>query len=136
MLADERDVVRKRTNVLGEDVYLYPTTATPAEARDLLMSIIGRVNNIAAEPTFYNTLVDNCSTALVPHGEKTRRSRWLDPRLLLNGFSDKMAYDVGWIATDRSFAWAKAKHYINQYVADDPDIADFSLRIRPHLAGN
>ncbi len=53
-------------------------------------------------------------------------------RLLLNGYSDEMAYDNGCIDSDLSFAETKAGHYINQYVRNDADAIDFSKRIRSH----
>ena len=35
LIADERDVVRVRTNYRGESVHLYRTMTTPADARGL-----------------------------------------------------------------------------------------------------
>ncbi len=133
VLAEERDVIRLRTSFRNEDVYLYPTRATSDEVRALFLDIVKRVNQIAERPEFYNTFVQNCSTALVPHIEKVRGPRDFDPRMLLNGFSDKMAYDRGVLDTDLSFAGTKARHYINQYVRHDDRADGYSRRIRPHL---
>ena len=62
--------------------------------------------------------------------------RRYDVRILLNGRSDQMAYEAGWIRFELSFAETKKLHYVNQYIkdGDDPKAADFSRRIRPHLA--
>src|SRR3954451_19956397 len=60
VFADERDLIRVRTNVRHEDVYLYHTNLTGDEGRRLLMSYIGRANELAATPEFYNGLTSNC----------------------------------------------------------------------------
>ena len=44
VVADERDVIRQRTNYRHENVYLYHTTATPEVSRELLADVLGRVN--------------------------------------------------------------------------------------------
>ncbi len=108
--------------------------ATPEQARTLFLSSIARVNQMYARPEFYNTIVQNCSTSLAPHVERLNLQSVIDKwRLLLNGYSDEMAYDNGWIDSDLSFAETKARHYINQYVRNDPEAVDFSRRIRSHL---
>ena len=67
VVADERDVIRQRTNYRGENVYLYHTTATP-EARGCCWSTcLGRVNELAKKPEFYDTLTNNCTTNIVRH---------------------------------------------------------------------
>jgi hypothetical protein len=60
--ADERDVVRVRSNVRGEDVRIYRLRVTPASARKLLNVYIAEANEIAQRPRFYNTLTTNCTT--------------------------------------------------------------------------
>lgn len=133
-LGDERDLIRLRTNFRGEDVYLYPTTSTPEEVRILFMDIIEKVNSLAREPQFYNTLLHNCTTGLVTHARKIGRPPTLfDIRLLLNGQSDQMAYENGWIRATRSFAETKAFHHINKYLGGDSKAEEFSRKIRPHL---
>ena len=56
---DERDVVRVRSNVRGEDVRIYRLRMTPANARVLLREYVEEANDLAREPRFYNTLTAN-----------------------------------------------------------------------------
>lgn len=136
ILGDERDLIRLRANFRKEEVYLYPTRATREQARELFLTSIARVNQIYERPEFYNTIIQNCSTSLAPQIERLNLQSGIDKwRLLLNGYSDEMAYYNGWIDSNLSFAETKARHYINQYVRNDPDTSDFSRKIRPHLNG-
>ena len=135
VLADERDLLRLRTNVRGEDLYVYPTTSTPEEVRILFLDVLSKVNQIATKPEYYSTLTQNCTLSLVPHLEKIRPRR-LRPsfwELLINGHTDEIAHRNGWIKSDGSFPETKALHHVNQYVVGDPDPADYSKKIRPHL---
>jgi hypothetical protein len=51
LFADERDVLRLRTNFRhNEEVYLYRTTATPEWSRALLLEYLGRANQLHREP--------------------------------------------------------------------------------------
>ena len=64
VVADERDVVRLRTNVRGEDVYVYRLDAPPADARVLLLRYLQEINELRARPQWYNALTENCTTAI------------------------------------------------------------------------
>src|ERR1700722_2567361 len=64
--ADERDVVRVRTNVRGEDDYLYRIRIPIATMRSLFLAYVEQANTLAHSPRFYNTLSVNCTT-LVYH---------------------------------------------------------------------
>src|SRR5437763_14843506 len=44
VVADERDVVRLRTNYRREDVYLYHTLASPAQARERFREYVKTIN--------------------------------------------------------------------------------------------
>jgi hypothetical protein len=63
--ADERDVVRVRSNLRGEDVQLYRLRATPERARRLLLEYVEDANHLSVTPEFYNSLTTNCTTTVV-----------------------------------------------------------------------
>ena len=44
IVADERDVIRLRTNYRNEDIYLYRTTVSPAQARERFLEYIHSLN--------------------------------------------------------------------------------------------
>jgi hypothetical protein len=59
--ADERDVVRVRSNIRGEDVRIYRLRMTPKNAQQLLHEYVDEANDLARKARFYNTLTANCT---------------------------------------------------------------------------
>lgn len=134
VLGDERDLVLLRTNHRLSEVYLYRSRATPQQARDLFLDVLARVNKLYQEPEFYNALTNNCTTNIVRHVNRLAPGRvpYALP-VLLPGYSDRYAYDLGLLDTDTSFEETRARAKINMAAwlyRDDPN---FSLRIREHL---
>jgi hypothetical protein len=132
VLADERDVVQYRTNFNGEDVHLYRSTATPEAARLMLLDVLERVNQIARQPEFYDTLTNNCTTNIVGHINHIRPNRLLaaDPRLLLSGYADELAYQQGLIERRGTFLETKQQAYVNPLAHRYAGREDFSEMIR------
>jgi hypothetical protein len=131
VLADERDVVQQRTNVRGEDVYLYHTVATPESARLLLVDVLARVNELAQRPEFYDSLTNNCTTNIVRHINRIKPNRIVaDPRMLLPGYADELAYDEGLLVRHGTFLETKREAYINPRSQQYAGREDFSQLIR------
>jgi hypothetical protein len=131
VLADERDVIQQRTNFRGEDVFLYRTTATPEAARLLLVDVLTRVNQLAKEPEFYDTLLNNCTTNIVGHINRIKPNRIVaDVRVLLPGYSDQLAYDEGLIKRHGTFLDTRQQAYINPLAKRYAGREDFSQLIR------
>ena len=66
-MADVRDVIRLRTNYRKnppEEVYLYRLQPNKENARRLFLEYIRKINELHEKPAFYNTLLDNCTTAI------------------------------------------------------------------------
>lgn len=131
VLADERDVVQLRTNHRGEQVYRYRTTASPEQARLLLVDVSARANQLASRPEFYDTLTNNCTTNLVDHINRIQPQRVkYDYRVLLPGYSDRLAYDEGLIEPHGTFEETKAAAYVNPRALVAANREDFSQAIR------
>jgi hypothetical protein len=133
VVADERDVVRLRTNYRGEDVYVYRLDVTSSEARRLLLRYVTAINGLRERPEWYNALTENCTTAIRRiAGSDTRRS-WWSWKLFLNGRLDELAYDIGAIDRSLPFSDLKAMSHVNERAkAADAD-PQFSARIRDGL---
>ena len=134
--ADERDVVRLRTNYRqGEDVYLYRTTVTPEHGRALFLAYLDRLNRLHERPEFYNQITDNCTTNIrvaniaAQHG---KAPPW-DWRVLLNGKGDELLYERGAIDRSLPFAALKERSLINKRAQAADASADFSNLIRVGL---
>src|SRR5580698_6656573 len=138
VIADERDLIRLRTNFRqNEDVYLYHTTATPEYARALFVEYLKRANDLREHPKWYNALTENCTTIIFRQMFALRlsRERSLDWRMLLNGRMDEMEYERGNLAGGLPFDQLKKSAYINPAAHAAGDAADFSLRIREGRPG-
>jgi hypothetical protein len=131
VLADERDVVEVRANLRAEHVYRYRTTATPEQAQQLLVDVLGRTNELASRPEFYNTITNNCTTNIARHINRIspRRLRY-DYHILLPGYSDKLAYNEGLIERRGTFEETKAQAYLSPQAVLFAGRDDFSELIR------
>jgi Domain of unknown function (DUF4105) len=131
--ADERDVVRLRTNYRGEQVYLYRLTTPPATARALLLDYAATMDDLAKRPVFYNALTHNCTTTIRWHARHIGAAQRLDWRLLLNGYADELAYERGLLDTRLPFPELKARSLVNARAKAADQAPDFSRRIREGL---
>ena len=136
VVADERDSIGVRAiHRHGEDVYLYRTTATPQQGRERFLEYLKVLNQLRAEPRWYNVVTTNCTTSIREQRPVTERMPW-DWRILLNGKADEMLYQRHLIATDNlSFAELKQRSLINQRARAAEKDPDFSRRIREGVPG-
>jgi hypothetical protein len=133
--ADERDVIRLRTNYRGEEVYLYHAMVSPEHARRIFLQYLKHLNDLHDKAEFYNAVTDNCTTNIraanvaAEHG-KVPPWNW---RVLLNGKMDELLYARGFIDTSLSLADLKARSHINASAKAAGDSPDFSQLIRVGL---
>jgi hypothetical protein len=131
VIADERDLIRARTEHRNCEVYVYRTKATHEQARKLFVDMLKRNNKLRDEPEFYDTLRNNCTTNIVRHinaiapGEVPH-----DYRILLPGFADRLAYELKLIDTSLPFEEVKRRAHINEIAHRYKDDPHFSARIR------
>jgi len=91
VVADERDVVRLRTNFRGEHVHVYRLDVPPADARGLLLRYLQEVNQLRERPQWYSAPMDNCTTAIQRLAGSGERRSWWSWKLFLNGYLDERA---------------------------------------------
>jgi hypothetical protein len=134
--ADERDVIRVRTNFRkGEDAYLYHTKITPARARERFLEYVGTINDLRERPRWYNAVTTNCTTAIRAQHPASERMPW-DWRMLVNGKADEMLFERGLIVTDGlAFAELRQKALINAAAQAADASPDFSRLIRVDRPG-
>ena len=133
VVADERDCVRLRTNYRREDVYLYHTLASPAQARQRFREYINTLNSLHENPRWYNAVTSNCTTSIRAQRAAKLRAPW-DWRILLNGKADEMLYQDHAIATGGlSFTELKQRSLINERARAADQDPNFSIIIREGL---
>ena len=131
IVADERDVIRVRTNFRkGEDIYLYRLNITPEDARGRFMEYIASINRLRVQPRWYNAVTTNCTTSIRSQHDASKRAP-LDWRILVNGKGDEMLYENGTLRTGGlPFQELKKRSLINGFAQAANDDPDFSARIR------
>ena len=134
--ADERDVVRLRTNYRqGEEVYLFRLNASSAQVREFFFSYIRRMNSLRERPKWYSAVTDNCTTSIRTQRAATDRAPW-DWRMLANGHGDELLYERGMIDTSRPLSELKRQSHINARARAADQATDFSRQIRQDGPGN
>lgn len=95
--ADERDLIRLRTNFRKERVYLYRLLVSPQKARALLEAYLTEMNSLLEKPAFYDALTRNCTTAIFLHTKAINpdHSPPLDWRIVISGHLDELLYERG-----------------------------------------
>jgi hypothetical protein len=131
VIADERDLIRVRTEHRDCNVLVYRTKATPDQGRRLFVDVLRRANKLREEPEFYDTLSNNCTTNIVRHINQLAPGHVpFDYRVLLPGFADSLAYDLGLIDNSRPFSEVRRAARINDLALRYRDDPHFSQRIR------
>jgi hypothetical protein len=135
VVADERDVIGLRTTYRQppEAVYLYRLRGTPAQARRLFLDYARRINVLAAQPEFYNTLTTNCTTTILLHAQASGGQAHYHWKVLLSGYAPEYAYELGRLDTSMPFADLKRHSQINERAREAGAAPDFSQRIRRGL---
>jgi hypothetical protein len=128
--ADERDVIRVRTNVRGEDDYLYRIEMPVSAMRSLFLAYIDQANSLMHAPRFYNTITANCTT-LVYHMMKRIVSYLpLNYSLLLTGYLPEYVYRIGGLDSHYSFEELRERGRITDRAKAADRSASFSTDIR------
>lgn len=128
--ADERDVVAVRTNVRGEDGYLYRIELAPEARRALFLAYLDEANDIAARPRFYNTISANCTTLVFHMLKQIVGHLPLDYRLLATGYLPEYVHKVGGLDDSVPLAELTRRGHFTQRAKRAGTGADFSAAIR------
>ncbi len=128
--SDERDVVRLRTNVRGEDAYLYRVRMAVPAMRSLFLAYVDEANALAHAPRFYHTITGNCTTLVYQMMKRIVGHLPFDYRVLLSGYMPEYVYGVGGL--DRNFALEELRTlgYISERARNSGSSETFSADIR------
>nr|WP_315217373.1 DUF4105 domain-containing protein [uncultured Duganella sp.] len=128
--ADERDILRVRTNVRGEDMYLYRLKMPPEAMRSLFLAYLDEGAKLKREPRFYNTLTANCTTIIFQMARRIDPGLPLDWRLLASGYLDRYLFDIGALAGGQDFEALRRNAHITERAHAADQAEDFSAGIR------
>jgi hypothetical protein len=136
--ADERDVIRLRTNYRKdppEEVYLYRVQGPVENGRRLFLEYVNKINSLKKKPEWYNTLTTNCTTNVWMHS-------WANPghlafswKLLASGHVPEYLHESGRLFTGLPFEELRARSRVNDRAQQAGQAPDFARRIRAGLPG-
>lgn len=131
VIADERDIIKLRSNYRKDKVFLYPAKTSKENMQKLFVSMLNRANKLATEPEFYNTLTSTCTTNIVSHVNEIVPGRIpFSYKVLMPAYSDELAYKIGLIDNSLSLEEMRKKYLINERASKYADSIDFSKKIR------
>lgn len=134
--ADERDIIRTRTNARGEDVFIYSVDMSPSARRDLFLAYVEKANELHRKAKFYHTLTANCTTIVYTMVSRIVGGLPRSYQLLLSGYLPEYLYKLNALVPGVELAELKKQAYINERALQAADDASFSERIRvgvPHF---
>jgi hypothetical protein len=133
--ADERDVIRVRTNIRGEDDYLYQLRMPVSAMRSLFLAYVNEANELAKHPRFYNTVTVNCTTLVYQMMNRIVGRLPLDYRLLLSGYLPEYVYGVHGLNQQYSLEELRMRGRITVRAKQADRSPNFSSVIREGLPG-
>jgi hypothetical protein len=119
--ADEADIVKLRTNIRREDVYIYPIAVSAADRQALFLAYIGAANDLAKKPSFYNTITANCTTVVFDLARMIEPSVPTDWRIVLSGYLPEYFAEHGVLAWAKPYGDLRARAAISARAQAAPD---------------
>ena len=139
VVADERDLIRLRTNYRKdppEDVYLFRAHAPIENGRRMFLQYMRAINTLRERPAFYNTLTTNCTNVILVNTRVNPDHLRFSWKILLSGYAPEYIYDAGRLDRSLPFEELKRRSLVNAAAQAADRAPDFSRRIRAGLPGS
>ena len=133
VVADERDLIRLRTNYRRdppEQVYVYRTYSALNSDKKLFLEYIKKINALKLKPEFYNSLTTNCTNNIWQHNRVNADNLPYSWQILASGYLPKYVYDAGRLDTSVPFSKLEKISHVNTRAQAADKSQDFSLLIR------
>ncbi|WP_296404059.1 DUF4105 domain-containing protein [Psychrobacter sp.] len=128
--SEERDIVYTRSNVRGEQVYIFPIQGlSQQQVQQLFMAYLHLAKELQQAPTWYNTLTKNCTTVLFNMARNVDATDFpWDYRVVVSGYVPNYLYDQGLLPKqleNQQKIWTINQWYTQAHV--NPKVANFSF---------
>ena len=133
VVADERDLIRLRTNYRRdppEQVYVYRTHSALNSDKKLFLEYIKKINALKLKPEFYNSLTTNCTNNIWQHNRVNADNLSYSWQILASGYLPKYVYDAGRLDTSVPFSKLEQISHVNARAQAADKSQAFSLLIR------
>lgn len=133
--ADERDIIRVRSNIRNEDVYIYRLNLSPDQLKTLFLVYLADAQALLHKPKFYNSLTSNCTTIVYDVARHIAPGLPVDYRLAFSGYFARYAYDHGGLVNGHGFEDLREAGRIHSRALAAGDDTMFSKAIRRGVPG-
>jgi len=134
--ADEWDIIYTRSNTRGEQVYFFPVNMPQAQAKALFKEYLNKVDDLAQQPKWYNTLTSNCTTLVFDMVQAvSQKPLPTDYRLLASGYLPNYMYDLQALNQDWDLSTWYARAHVNPRVKEFAQVSSeqYSALLRQGL---
>ena len=130
----ERDVTGLRTHARKNKDYMFRAITPPGKDKALLLGLINKLNQLAAEPEWYHSLLTTCNTSIVRIVNQVTPGRipflW---RNFLLGYTPKAAFKLKLIEDWGGFEATLEKARIDERAQRWDGTEDYSVMLRSFL---
>jgi hypothetical protein len=133
VVADERDVVRLRTNYRHdppEEVYMFRVKGNPEGGRRAFLDYLREINALKDHAAWYNSLTSNCTSNIWLHARVNPGNVPYSWKILLSGYLPSYLYEKGKLDTAVAFGELRQRALINPLAHAADQDPNFSQRIR------
>ena len=131
-------MIRLRTNYRRdppEEVHLYRLHGPPENGRRLFVQYAERINALNRQAEFYNTLTDNCTTAIWMNSRINPGHVPLSWKILASGYLPDYLHEQGLLAPSTPFSELQRRGQVDARAREADQASDFSRRIRAGIPG-
>jgi hypothetical protein len=131
--ADEKDVIKLRTNYRLDNVYMYELDMAEENIQKLFIEAMRRTNQLKETPEFYNLLVNNCTTNIAGMLQIVyNKPIIVDWRYLAPAYAEGLSMKYGLIKGS-SIEKVRKNHNISLSALKCGDCKDYSESIRKSI---
>ncbi len=137
VVADERDVIRLRTNYRHdppEEVHVYRLHGPSDNAKRMFLSYVAKINSLKEQPEFYNSLTTNCTTNIWLQSRVNPNHLPFSWKIIVSGHVPEYAYESGLLDSSVPFSELQRRSIVNARAQAADQASDFSERIRATAA--
>ena len=109
LFASPEDIFGVRVNHRKEDFYLYRTTISGKQLKNIFCNIVRQAEALSHRDEFYNSLTRNCTTGLAAAFREVPELHQFDLRWILNGYCDRLLFEKGVLETTENERFASLK---------------------------
>jgi Domain of unknown function (DUF4105) len=133
VVADERDVIRLRTNYRHdppEEVYLFRANSDAEGRQRFFLDYLRKINALKEHAEWYNSLTTNCTSNIWLHSQVNPGHLPYSWKILISGHVPEYLYENGRLDTSVPLAELQRRGHVNERAHAADQAEDFSQRIR------